>query len=100
MKKLFVKEDKMVNGELVIRKETLEQVVEDLVYINTMLGNDIFETEQLACRIWNNSSAAVRVPVTTTEKIWKKLKESGKKVKLVAVTEKAEKPTTMEIALI
>lgn len=84
MKKLFVKKDKMINGELVIRKETMDQVVADLLYVNALLGNNIYETQQLADRIWNNSSASIRVPVTTTEKIWKQIKSS--KVKLVATT--------------
>lgn len=88
MKKLFVKEDRMINGMLVIKKESLEQLVSDLVYVNDMLGNDIYDTEMFACKIQKNSTA-IHVPVATTEKIWKTLKQSGNKIKLIATTEKA-----------
>ena len=102
MKKLFNgKKETMVYGVLYLKKVTLDQLVDDLVYINTMLGNDIYETSLLANAISNGMGTAVRVPIATTEKIWKKLKKSGK-VNLIASTEKKliENEMEMGIALV
>lgn len=102
MKRLFVKEDKWINGVLIIKKETVEQVASDFIFINEMLGNDEDDLVALtdAARI-SVHAAAIQIPVTTTEKIWKKLKKSGKDLKLIATSEKkAEKPMTMAVALV
>ena len=101
MKKLLVKkEDVMINGMLIIKKESLEQMVSNLMYINDLLGNDIYDTEIFACRILKNRTA-IHVPITTTEKIWKQLKKSGNKIKPIATTEKkAVMPEEMRLALV
>lgn len=98
MKKLFGRKQKWINGVLFIRKEDVEQVAKDLIYVNTMLGrNDEDELIELVdAAYYGISNETICVPVVTTEKVWKLLKNSGK-MRLVATTEKkAEKPEPKE----
>ena len=82
------KGDEMVNGMLYLRKVTAEQTLEDLMAIDSLLGNDIFETQLLSDAIHHGAVAdTIRVPVLTDKTTWRKIKESG--LKLIATKEKA-----------
>lgn len=82
------KSNEMVNGMLYLRKVTDEQALDDLMVIDSLLGNDLFETQLLSDAIHHGAvSDTIRVPVLTDRRTWQRIKESG--LKLIATKEKA-----------
>ena len=106
MKKLFGRKQKWIAGTLFVKKDDIEQVAKSLIYINTMLGRndeeDMIELLEATIRNSIGHNSTVCVPVITTERTWKLLKEkSGKYLKLVATTEhRAAKPETTEMGIV
>lgn len=86
MKKLFGKKStKMVSGIVYLRRITNEQLVEDLMIIDKILGNNLYETQQLTDNILRSEyTDSIRVPIKTNEKNWKKIMDS--KIKLIATS--------------
>ena len=86
MKKLFGKKNmKMVSGIVYLQRITNEQLVEDLMTIDKILGNNLYETQQLTDNILRSEyTDSIRVPIKTDKKNWKKIMDS--KIKLIATS--------------
>lgn len=100
MKKLFSKKEKWINGTLIIKKEDIDKVAAEFLFVNEMIGNDEDEVRALCdTASLGINELTVCLPITTTEKIWKKLKASSK-LNIVATSEhRAERPEPMGIIL-
>lgn len=85
--KLF-NNQKWINGELYIKKTDVDEAAKAFLIINDKLGHDVEEVVELvnAASLTVNE-LAIRIPVMTTEKIWKGLKKSSN-IRLIATTEK------------
>lgn len=82
------KSDEMVNGMLYLKVVPHHQLLDELMAIDSLLGNDIFETQLLADAISHSAvSGTIHVPVLTDKRTWQKIKDSG--LKLIATKEKA-----------
>ncbi len=95
MKKLLSKKEKWISGTIYIKNEDVEKVAEELVFITGMIGTACDEDslrELCSAASFGINELTVCLPIITTEKIWKRLKASGK-LNIVATQERrANKP--------